>query len=146
MSEWIKIKCRECNDGTIIYNSEWQIVPHFCDLCRARRVDRKEMALRIYFKDKRSIQGKKALTEDHKNELKAIDDIERKLDDLKNIYKDNERGIFEELIKIKKVRDILFKWEKDIRKSNSGNKRNKINLGIGTTATFVQGGLPGNKR
>jgi len=43
----------------------------------------------------------------------------------------------------------LFNWDKEVRKSNAGNKRHKNNFGADRSSKFtgfVQGGSPGLKR
>jgi len=141
--QWIKLKCPECLVGTIYILGSWENPPRFCDFCRARRVDNKERALRIYFK---TLRNKKRLTDEDKKELITMAVIEKKLDQLQKIHGENELAVFEELIQIKKVREILINRGKEIAKSKAGNKRcHKVDFGAdrGSKFTgFVQGGLP----
>lgn len=142
--QWIKLKCPECRMGTIYILSLWKKPPRYCDSCRARRVGRKEIALRSYFKNLRS---KKIFTEEDKKELITLAVIENRLEQLKKIHGDNEFLIFEELIQIKKVRMILIKKEKDAGISRSNNRKiHKVNFGAEGGSKFncfVQGGSPG---
>ena len=142
--QWIKLKCPECRVGTIYILSLWENTPRYCDSCRARRVGKKERALRSYFKNFRS---QKILTEEDKKELITLAIIEKRLDQLKKIHGGNEFAIFEELIQIKKVRMILIKKEKDAGISRSNNRKiHKVNLGAEGGSKFngfVQGGSPG---
>lgn len=143
--KWIKIKCPECESGTIYILPTWKNTPRYCDLCKARRVDKKERGLRLYIRDMRN---KKNLTEEDRKELIFISEIEKRLDLLKKIHGENEREIFEELIKIKKVRSILFQWNRNLIKSRS-HKRSSFNYrgeGSKKVTGFVQGGSPGLKK
>ena len=144
--QWINLKCRECADGTIHILSSWTNTPRYCVFCKARRVDKKERALRVYFKN---LRDKKKLHQEDQDELIYIADIEEKLDKLKIKYGNDECLIFEELIRIKKVRDILFSWDKHLHKSKAGSKRHKTDTGFSLNKNFtgfVQGGSPGLKR
>ena len=58
--QWIKLICPECRVGTIYILSSWENPPRFCDFCRARRVGKKEKALRSYFNN---LRNKKKLTD-----------------------------------------------------------------------------------
>lgn len=145
-NQWIKLKCNECRSGAIYVLPSWKNTPRYCDFCKARRVDKKERALRSYFKN---LRNKKRLTEEDQKELLEIVKIEEKLEQLKKIYGDNERIVFEELILIKKVREILFNWDKQLRKSRAGGRRHKCNFGADKGNKFngfVQGGSPGLKK
>ncbi len=142
--KWIKLKCPECRVGTLYILDSWEKPPRYCDSCHAHKVSHKERALRNYFKN---LRNKKILTEEDKKELITLESIEKKLDQLKKIYGENEFEIFEELIKIKKVRMILIKKGKEESVSRAGHrKQNKVNLGSDSGSKFngfVQGGSPG---
>jgi hypothetical protein len=144
-SQWIKLKCPECRVGTIYILGSWENPPRFCDFCRARRVDNKERALRIYFK---TLRNKKELTDEDKKELITMVVIEKKLDQLQKVHGENELAVFEELIQIKKVREVLIKRGTEVNKSRaetSRDKHHKVDFGTdrGSKFTgFVRGGLP----
>jgi len=78
--QWINFKCRECADGTIYILSSWTNTPRYCDFCKARRVDKKETGLRVYFNN---FRNKKNSSQEEQDELMYLADIEEKLDNLK---------------------------------------------------------------
>lgn len=95
----------------------------------------------------KAIKNKEIATENDKKELAVILEIENKLNQLKRKHGNDERLIFEELIKIKEVQKILIEWGKHLRKSRAGTKKHhQINLGSGTFSGFVQGGATGLKK
>jgi hypothetical protein len=120
---WVKRKCRQCETGEILVHIEWDNPPRLCDICKARKTHKKERGLRVYIESKKKKTNQK--DEDIK-ELEELLHIENKLNELNKKYRNDEIKVFEDLIKIKKVRDILIDWDKSVRKSMAGSKKREM--------------------
>ncbi len=138
---WIKRNCRNCETGVFFVHVDWVNPPRFCEICRVRRIHKKESGLREFIKKKRLLFDKKKIGDE---EFSVVMDIESKLNELNKKYNRDELKVFEELAKIKIVREALFDWDKQIKKSMAGSRRKQsVNLGLGGTfGGIVQGGAP----